>query len=356
MSEVSFGKSLSLAQAAKLIVTNPTVRFMLRGEPGIGKSSLLEFIAAETGYDYAYIDVPNMDLGDIAMPVIDHESRTTKYYPNARFKMHEGKPVIIMLDEFTKGAQPVQNMLHPLLEKANPRLGDIPVPAGSIIFMTGNLTTDGVGDNIKGHSLNRIVEIEIAKADAEAMLEYANGAGAGKYAPEVMAWIHQYPHALASYRDAGQADNPYIYNPKKQSKSYVSPRSLETASTVVFNRHSLDADSLIAALSGAIGDAAARDLQAYVEYADQLPTRDAILKSPKTAAVPTSAGACSVVTFNLVTAVTKDTFNPIMDYMGRLSPEWQSVFAIQVARSAKQSIAFSNAKFGEWLAANQDLL
>ena len=113
MSEIKFGKSITLKQAANLIRTNPTTRFLLQGEPGIGKSSLLESIANGLGYDYAYIDVPNMDLGDIAMPVIDHETKTTRYYPNARFGIHTGKPMVIMLYEFTKGADPVKNMLHP---------------------------------------------------------------------------------------------------------------------------------------------------------------------------------------------------------------------------------------------------
>jgi MoxR-like ATPase len=146
MAEINFGKSITLKQAAGLIKSNPETRFLLQGEPGIGKSSLLENIAEGLGYDHAYIDVPNMDLGDIAMPVIDHDSKTTRYYPNARFKIQNGKPLVIMLDEFTKGADPVKNMLHPMLEKANPRLGDISLDKNTVVFLTGNLTTDGVGD------------------------------------------------------------------------------------------------------------------------------------------------------------------------------------------------------------------
>ena len=128
MSEINFGKSVSLEQAANIILRTPMNRYMLQGEPGIGKSTLIKALAAKLPtHEVAYIDVPNMDLGDIAMPVIDHETKTTRYYPNARFKMHTGKPVIIMLDEYTKGAQPIKNMLHPLLEVTNPRLGDVPV-------------------------------------------------------------------------------------------------------------------------------------------------------------------------------------------------------------------------------------
>ena len=90
--------TVTVNQAADLAIACPNNRFMLQGEPGIAKSSIIKIIQAKTGYAACYIDVPNMDLGDIAMPVIDHETKTTKYYPNARFQFHLGKPVIAMLD------------------------------------------------------------------------------------------------------------------------------------------------------------------------------------------------------------------------------------------------------------------
>jgi len=353
MSEVKFGKKVTLAQAAKLIVTNPKLRFMLRGEPGIGKSSLLKDIGRQTGYEVAYIDVPNMDLGDITMPVIYHETRTTKYYPNARFKMHEGKPVVVMLDEFTKGADPVKNMLHPLLEKVNPRLGDVSPHENSIFFLTGNLGSDGVGDHLKAHSLNRLVTVEVAKPTADEWIEWGMN---NDIAPEVLAWVKQYPQVMKSYTDAGEADNLYIYNPKKPQAAFVSPRSLETASDIVKSREANDADSIIAALTGAIGEDGARDLQAYIQYADQLPTWESIIKDPKNAAVPTSPGACAVVVFGGITRVEKDTLSKFIEYLEQFEPEWQSVFAINLAKSSKQALAFGNQKFADWLAKNQDLL
>ena len=98
MTTINFGKTVTLAQAAKLILSTPQNRYLLQGEPGIGKSSLLKTLAASLpNHETAYIDVPNMDLGDIAMPVINHETKTTAYYPNSRFKVHLGKPVITML-------------------------------------------------------------------------------------------------------------------------------------------------------------------------------------------------------------------------------------------------------------------
>ena len=354
MSEVKFGKTITLKQAASLIRSNPETRFLLRGEPGIGKSSLLENIAGELGYDHAYIDVPNLDLGDIAMPVIDHDTKTTRYYPNARFKLHENKPIVIMLDEYTKGADPVKNMLHPMFEKANPRLGDIALHKQNIVFLTGNLTTDGVGDSLKAHSLNRLVSVTISKPDAEQWIEWAMNKG---IEPEVIAWVNRFPHVLASYTDGGQNDNPYIYNPKKPQTAFVSPRSLETASNIVRTRKENDTDSVIAALTGAIGESGARDMQAYIEFSDQLPTWEATIKDPKHTKVPTSPGACAIVVFGAIARMDKASITPFMEYLERFDAEWQAVFAINIAKTpSKQSIAFSCKAFADWVAKNQDLL
>lgn len=347
-------RKLTLKQAADLIFACGSGNtFFLVGEPGIGKTALPKSLEPRLpDHLPAYLDCPNMDLGDIAMPVTDHETRTTRYYPNARFRMHEGKPVLLTLDEFTKAMEPVKNQLHPTIWER--RLGDQTFHPDSIIILTGNLTSDGVGDTIKGHTLNRITRIEIAKPTADEWLMWAVDNGIN---PVVMAWVKQFPHCLASYTDGGEDDNPYIYNPKKFQLSYVSPRSLELASRIVDKRDQFDSASLIAALAGTIGEAAARDMEAFIAYQDELPTKEAIINSPTTAAVPTSSGACAVVTFGLINAVTTDSIDPIMEYISRLGEEWQAVFCINLAKNPKkQPIAFRSKAFTAWCTANADLL
>jgi hypothetical protein len=110
-------------------------------------------------------------------------------------------------------------------------------------------------------------------------------------------------------------------------------------------------------MSGAVGEAASRDIQAYVEYQDQLPTWESIIKNPKTADVPNSAGACAVLIFGAIAKISKDTMTPFMNYLERFEPEWQACFAINVAKSpTKQSIAFSSSAFADWVTKNEDLL
>jgi MoxR-like ATPase len=355
MAEINFGNTVTLKQAAQIIAASPSNRYILRGEPGIGKSSLTGTLREMyPDHHVAYIDVPNMDLGDIAMPVIDHESKTTKYYPNSRFQFHTGKPVIVVLDEFSKGAQPVQNMLHPLLESHNPRLGDIPVHPDSLVFLTGNLTTDGVGDSLKAHTVNRIIPLIIQKPSFE---EWAEWAVNNDIAPEILAFGRQVPQLFASYTDPSQKENAYIFNPQRPMSAFVSPRSLERASNIVKIRRQLDTDSVIAALKGAIGEAAARDFQAYLDYADQLPTWESTITNPKSALVPSTAGAAAIVVFGAIQKVTKTTIEPFMQYLERFEEEWQAAFAINIAKSkTKQDVAFSCDAFAKWVAKNEDLL
>jgi len=355
MAEINFGKTVSLAEAEDLIINVPENRFHLRGEPGIGKSSMLKRIGERTGLPVAYIDVPNMDLGDIAMPVVDHTTKTTKYYPNSRFLLEQGKPVAIMLDEFSKGAKPVKDMLHPLLEVVNPRLGDVPVPTGSIIFSTGNLSSDGVGDNMAAHTRARLTCVTVRKPSAEQWIEWA--IAKGTIAPEIIAYANRFPHILASYLDGGAGDNPYIYNPRSQQDGYICPRTLELASNIVRQRAALSTDATIAALSGVIGEAGARDMQAFIAYADQLPSKEAIKANPQTAMVPTMPGACAVTVFGLIASAERDNMTAYMEYLERFDAEWQATFAINIAKTkSKQAIAFSNQTFAKWVAKNQDLL
>lgn len=358
MAILNFGSRVSLNEAAALIAAiGTTNRVLLQGEKGIGKSSIMKMLPTylSSDYEYAYIDCGNKELGDVAIPFPNRETRETEFFPSAAFKLNTGKPVVIMLDEFGKAPRPVQNMLHPLLEVHHPRLGDTVLPEGSIVFLTTNLAEEGIGDTLLDHTLDRITRVEVRKPTTQEWLEWGVQ---NDIHPALLAWVDQTPQVLASFRDDDfDNDNPYVYNPKRVQGKFITPRSLQLASNIMWKRERLTANALTAALMGTIGETGARDIESYLAFQDQLPKREDIIAKPETTPVPESVAVIVTLLFNLERVVEADTITPIMTYVCRMEEEHQAVFCSMLARSkTKQAIAFRSKAFTAWASRNADIL
>lgn len=359
MSTIHFGKTVSLREAAKLVIHCEDTVFLFRGPRGIGKSSMMATFEEYWGdqYVYAYFDCAGKDVGDTGLPAINHEKRVSEWYVNTLFRMTEGKPVVIMLDEFAKAPPLTQTTLHSLLEARNKRIGNTPLPPGSRVFLTSNLTMEGLGDNLKAHTLDRVCEVEIRPPTADEWIE--DYAIPNNVEPSVIVFAREYPQCFASYRDdpEGYKNNPYVPQFSGVNQRGTTPRSMTRASGIIKQREHFSSDTLIAALAGTLGESAARDLEAFIAYQDQLPSWDNIIKNPNGVPVPDSVGACAVLVHGAIAKITKETITPFMQYLQRFEPEWQATFALNVDKApGKQDVAFKSIAFRDWLQKNQDLL
>jgi hypothetical protein len=350
---------VTLSEAADLIIAMGSgARVLLQGEKGIGKSSIMGTLRDRLGddYHYCYFDCSGKDIGDVGLPWADHEKGVTKYLPVEEFGFHTGKPLVVMLDEFSKASRPAKNALHPLLEQHNARLFGQSLPEGSIVILTGNLSEEGLGDEVPEHTRDRVVLVEVSKPVAREWLQWAVQSDVN---PAVLAFVNQFPQVLASFRDDDfDVDNIYVFNPRKQgSGKYATPRSLKQASNIVDKRDKFSTNAFEAALVGAVGAATARDLLAYVAFSDDLPRIEDVEASPKTAKIPESAGARVVMLFSLERRLTKENIDAIMTYVERLGEEMMMIFCSTLAKSeSKSGIAFKNKLFSGWLTANADLI
>jgi len=358
MTSINFGSRVSLKEAAQLIAAvGTTNNILLRGPMGIGKSSILKMLPEYLGdeYEYVYFDMTAKSEGDTAIPFPDKEAGVMRFFTNEALKLTTGKRVVILLDELPKAPRSIQQMVLPMFENPK-RLADKLLPEGSIIIATGNLTEEGLGDTFLAHTMNRFTVIESRQATPDEWLVWG---AANNVHPVVLAWVYETPTALASFRDEDfDPSNAYVPNPKRvQVGQVVTPRSLEKASHIVWQREKFNENTLLAALIGTIGEPAARDMQHFIAFQDQLPSRELILKSPDTAPIPASAGAIITLLFNLERAVEADTMSAIMKYVSRMEAEPQAVFCTSLARSkTKQTIAFRNGDFTKWAAENADIL
>ena len=351
--EVRMTTEVSLAEAEEAILACGNENAIhLIGEPGIGKTAMFERIVERTGFRGVYMDVPNLELGEIGIPMPNHETKTTTLYPNEAWGFHKEEPLVIFLDEFTKpSSQAVQNTLHPMLNER--RLANFKLHEDTIVITAGNNSSDGVGDNLKAHSRNRITIMPVRKPNAEEYIMYGS---THDMAPEVMAWVKAYPHALASYMDPTQSDNAYIFNPKYPQRSFFSPRSGVRASNLVKVRDKISKNALMAGLIGTIGESAARDMMAYVDVADSLPTWEQVMADPKGATVPTSPAALCIMAYGAIQRIERANVGKWFEYLKRTPTELQSVFCLSATKHPeKKQVLMTSAAFVDWMREHQYL-
>jgi hypothetical protein len=346
MSQVATNGAVTLKEAVDLICTNPRNTFHLVGTPGIGKTAMHKVIAERLNMKPIYMDVPNLEIGDIGIPMPNHQTRTTQFYPNEFWGFHLDEPLCIFLDEFTKGENGVKNTLHPVLTHPR-RIGGLTIHPDSVVITAGNFSGDGVGDVMKAHSRNRLTELPIKNPTTQEWID--DWAVHNDIVPEVMAWARETPQIFQSYKDAAQADNHYNYNPKRPQAAFCSPRSVAGASTIVRNRDKYTTNALITALEGTIGYSGARDMVAYIQMADELTPWAEVIANPSTAPVPKHVSALCIMAFGAVMRIDNKNIGKWFEYLKRCPKELQSIFCLTASKNPqKKDVLFSSSAFVTW--------
>jgi hypothetical protein len=336
--------------------------FVIKSEPGVGKTSMLDAVVdslnadAPDEYEGIYVDCPAKDIPDIGMYVPDVENGILKYLSSELFRLGNGKKKVIMLDEFMKSNKLLQVIWTRLMLERY--VGDVKLPDGSIVFATSNNESDGVGDTMLAHAGNRVTIIELAKPTASEWV--ANFAAKRGISKVIQTWALMEPRAFRSYRDGGQDDNPYIFNPaKKGVMSFVSPRSLAGCDPIVKNRHILGDNVTRTALAGTIGRSAADSMAAFLSLESEVIYTKDIIADPENAPVPSKVAALCMTIVNALDDIkVQDDLSKFMTWLARAkSEEMESVFFSLVLQDERTTrIAQRNAKVAQWGARNFDLM
>lgn len=346
-----FKHDASLIEIEDFIVNVRGVAPFLVGEPGVGKTAMFDRVVARTGYRGVYMNVPELDIGDIGVPMPNHETKTTSLYPNEYWGFHTGEPLVIFMDEFTKGDDAVKKILHPLINEG--RIGPCRTHEDTICVLTGNNSTDGVGDVIKAHTVNRITEVHVRKPSSE---EWRAWGAENDIEPLVLAAAKQYEDWFASYKDQTSEGNEAIFNPKFPDRPFVSPRSLARSSKIVARRHLITENMLRVSLAGTIGKVAAEQMASFFTVADALPTWEEIMENPDKAKLPDSPAAQCILAYSALQRIDRASVSKWFTYMKRTSSELQSVFCLTGMKSdTKKDLLMSSKAFVDWMREKQYL-
>jgi hypothetical protein len=373
MSKINFRDTMTIKELRAFIpAVGEELTVVVQSEPGCGKTSLLAMIASDNGdkwrkvgddypddkYDYIYVDCPVKDMADIGMAIPNHATKTLEYYVASLFKMSNGKPKVILLDEFMKSPKLMQVIYTRLMLERT--VGDEPLPERggrrSVVFATSNNAADMVGDSMLAHAGNRVCIVPMAKPTVDEWLAWATEVGVSRV---IRTFVKMFPRSMASYMDGDQDDNPYIFHPKKSTLSFCSPRSFYKADAIVSKRDRISENALMVGLSGTIGMSAAKDMAALLSLDKKLlDVRDEILVDPKNVTVPDDIAAQLMIMFQAVDVLeTQDEVTSFMEFVDRIkSSEIQAVFFTMMMRNARTiRLARNNKNISTWAAANHEL-
>src|SRR6056297_3838317 len=117
------------------------VSWMLHGRPGVGKTELVQTLAARKGatlYDLRLTTIEPQDLR--GLPYFDHETARTIWYRPEDLPDTDA-PAILFLDELTAAAPSLQPTVYGLLQER--RVGRHRLPDSVLLVAAGNSIEDG---------------------------------------------------------------------------------------------------------------------------------------------------------------------------------------------------------------------
>jgi hypothetical protein len=313
---------------------------LLESSPGIGKTQIAgqaaKELAAELGVEIGFkaIHAPTMPPEDYGLPVPNADKTDLNFIVSKHKFPLVGSDCpelgILLIDELPQADNAGQKVLANLVQERE--IHGHPLKEGWMIIATGNRTTDRSGANrVLSHLRNRVctVPVEVSLDD------WTQWAIANAIKPEVISFLRFRPQFLNNF-DPQQEINA---TPRSWSEG-VSPSLGVTAK-----------ECEMEVFTGDVGEQAAAEFLGFLKIYRGLPNIDRILVNPKTESVPKPGkdDNAGQILYALCGALshraTEDNFGRIMEYVGRMPGEFQSLFVKMTitCRTGKKSACICTA-------------
>lgn len=322
----------------------------LWGPPGIGKSSLVKQIARDKNLKLIDLRLPLLDPVDLrGLPMVDKEAGKAVWLPPDFLPDKNDPPGILFLDEINAAPPSVQASAYQLV--LDRRIGEYKLPPGWIIIAAGNRTTDrSVAYRLPTALANRFTHMGV-KVDYN---EWTRWAWGNEIDPYIIAFLKFHPDLLMSF------------DPKSAALAFPTPRSWEFVSRLQKLR---DNDTLLylKTIKGTIGESAAQQLLAFLNYRNELPDPLKIING-EPCEIPQQIDAQYVLLGGLIqTLLQYHSENQVQNFFTYVAQYEESNFAdhaIVLVREAmlafleKDKLAeiTGTKSFANWMQRNRDVI
>lgn len=334
--------SLSPEQAIRFLTAAIPAKepILLWGKPGSGKTAVIEAAAQIIGADvlaeFAALADPTDPKG---LPCASGDSARFVPMGNMKRAIDAQRLTVFDLEDLGQAPPSVQAAYMPLIFAR--RSGEHKISDHVCFLASTNSRADRAGvtgllEPIKSR-FSSIIRLE---TDLDSWVNWAFGAG---IETEVIAFLRFRPEVFHDFK------------PSLDMSNSPCPRTWAAVSRML--ALSLPDDILPAAVTGAVGDAAATEFLAFLRMFKSLPNPDRILADPDTAEVPTRPDVLYALSGALAARVTPHSASRYYRYADRLIQSAHAEFGVLMHRDAARKTEIIETRAAvEWITRNQAIL
>lgn len=192
-----------------------TASWMLHGRPGIGKTEIVQDLAARAGamlFDLRLTTIEPQDLR--GLPYYDHAAQRTVWYRPEDLPDDPTRPTVLFLDELTAAPPALQPTVYGLLQER--RVGRHRLPDTCFVVAAGNGPEDGAIAYEMGTALSdRLIHLSLRATAQDWVQNYALPKGLH---PAIPAFIRARPDLLETTNETLQRGQVIACTPRSWAR------------------------------------------------------------------------------------------------------------------------------------------
>jgi hypothetical protein len=289
---------------------------LLVGAPGVGKTAIVQQVAAELDYPLVVSHPVTADPTDFrGLPwMVDGRAAFLPIGDLARLAELDGGRGIWLIDDLGQALGATQAALMQLVHPDGRALNGFRLPDGVAVVACTNRAQDRAGVGLfLAPLLSRFATVLTVEPEPVSFVHWAISRGG--FNPLVASFIRWQPR--------------YLLDPDRPAHSLeprCSPRTWEHVSRLL--DLGLSTADLCEPVAGAITPAIATEFLAYLQVYDSLPNADLVRADPDAAPIPDRPDATYATTVHLAMTARSADFDLFCRYVARLAPEFQLLFML----------------------------
>jgi hypothetical protein len=314
------------------------------GQPGIGKTEIIQQAAKEAGFACHSIYLPQFDPWDLVGLPVPVDGKTVYYPPKQLYP--DADNVILFLDEIAQCSTQMQSMASRIVYER--KLGDYELPENWVVILAGNRQEDKAGTTrVSSHINNRVshLNLEISQDD------WIKWALQNDIDMRAIKFVEMSPSVGADNSEEHNTGVLNRFNPDE--KINATPRTWEKASDVV--KTVTDKSLLHPALVGLLGEEIGTAFFGFLDIFDKMVDINNIIMNPDRAEIPDDPSTLFAVSAALVGKANEENIGRVFTYLNR--PEMPEEFQVRTIQdlAMRETWLSKTREYTQWCIDHQDI-